>query len=68
MGDCVNLCGVLLVGVSSRGVVWLMCVSHQTTAFSTPLPGKVVAAETVDKFKFERYREVLDRDVGRTFR
>ena len=32
------------------------------------LPGKVVAAETVDKIKFERYLEVLDRDVGRTFR
>ena len=38
------------------------------------LPGKVVAAETVDKFKLEldRYLEVLDieeyRDVCRTFR
>jgi len=30
--------------------------------------GKVMAAETVDKIKFERYLEVLDRDVGRTFR
>ena len=26
MGDCVHVYGVLLVGVLSRGVVWLMCV------------------------------------------
>ena len=38
------------------------------------LPGKVVEAETVDKFKLEldRYLEVMEmegyRDVGRTFR
>ena len=41
---------------------------------SNGLPGKAVAAETVDKFKLEldRYLEVLEieeyRDVGRTFR
>ena len=26
MGDCMHLSGVLSVGVSSRGVVWLVCV------------------------------------------
>ena len=32
MGDCVHVYGVLLVGVLSRGVVWLMCVFNQAHA------------------------------------
>ena len=31
-GDCVGVYGVLLVGVSSMGVVWLMCVFNQAHA------------------------------------
>ena len=29
MGDCMHVYGVLLVRVSSRGVVWLVCVFNQ---------------------------------------
>jgi len=33
MGDCVDVCGVLLVGASSSGVVWVMLC-----AFPKPVP------------------------------